>query len=104
MAVIPYLVISPNAVLSILGLIHGPDKTEPTPAEDWRDAVFSQIADMQMIRTERWKLNVYGGEPLELYDLTGDPHELNNLFGDPAHAETLRTMLSRLEEWQNGPA
>jgi len=38
MAVIPYLVISPNAFLSIMGLIHGPDKTEPTPAEDWRDA------------------------------------------------------------------
>lgn len=43
MAVIPYLVISPNAVLSILGLIHGPDKIEPTPAEDWRDATVDVV-------------------------------------------------------------
>ncbi|MBI4832115.1 MAG: glycosyltransferase, partial [Candidatus Lindowbacteria bacterium] len=38
MAAIPYFIISPNTVLSILGLIHGPDKTVPTPAEDWRQA------------------------------------------------------------------
>ncbi len=43
MAVIPYFVISPNAVLSILGLIHGPDKTDPTPAEDWRDATVDVV-------------------------------------------------------------
>ena len=40
----------------------------PTPA-DWRDAVFSQIGDHVMVRTAEWKLNVYGGEPGELYDL-----------------------------------
>jgi glycosyltransferase involved in cell wall biosynthesis len=34
----PYFVISPSTVLSIWGLIHGPDKTIPTPAEDWRQA------------------------------------------------------------------
>ena len=38
MAAIPYFLISPNTVMSALGLIHGPDKTIPTPAEDWRDA------------------------------------------------------------------
>ncbi|MBI5118325.1 glycosyltransferase family 2 protein [Candidatus Poribacteria bacterium] len=38
MAAIPYFIISPNTILSILGLIHGPDKTVPTPAEDWREA------------------------------------------------------------------
>lgn len=38
MAVVPYFLISPNTILSILGLIHGPDKTIPTPAEDWREA------------------------------------------------------------------
>jgi glycosyltransferase involved in cell wall biosynthesis len=43
MAVIPYLVISPNTILSILGLIHGPDKTDPTPAEDWRDATVDVV-------------------------------------------------------------
>ncbi len=39
MATAPYFVISPNTLMSILGLIHGPDKTVPTPAEDWRNAV-----------------------------------------------------------------
>ncbi len=38
MANIPYFVISPNAVMSFLGLLRGPDKTVPTPAEDWRNA------------------------------------------------------------------
>lgn len=38
MAATPYFILSPNAVLSMFGLIHGPDKTVPTPAEDWRDA------------------------------------------------------------------
>jgi len=38
MAAIPYFIVSPNTLLSILGLIHGPDKTVPTPAENWRDA------------------------------------------------------------------
>lgn len=38
MATTPYFILSPNTVLSIIGLIHGPDKTVPNPAEDWRDA------------------------------------------------------------------
>lgn len=38
MATTPYFVLSPNVVLSTIGLIHGPDKTEPTPPEDWRQA------------------------------------------------------------------
>jgi glycosyltransferase involved in cell wall biosynthesis len=43
MAAIPYFIISPNTILSILGLIHGPDKTVPTPAEDWRQAKIDVI-------------------------------------------------------------
>ncbi len=38
MATTPYFVLSPNTVLSIIGLLHGPDKTVPNPAEDWREA------------------------------------------------------------------
>ena len=38
MATLPYFVFSPNTVLSVLGLMRGPDKTQPTPAEDWRTA------------------------------------------------------------------
>jgi len=43
MAVIPYLAISPNSILSILGLIHGPDRTEPTPGENWREATVDVV-------------------------------------------------------------
>ena len=43
MAVMPYFIISPNTVVSLLGLLRGPDKTEPTPAENWRDAVIDVV-------------------------------------------------------------
>jgi glycosyltransferase involved in cell wall biosynthesis len=43
MATGPYFVVSPNAVLSLIGLMHGPDKTAPTPAEDWRQATVDVI-------------------------------------------------------------
>jgi len=38
MAFTPYFILSPNTLMSIAGYIHGPDKTVPTPAEDWRKA------------------------------------------------------------------
>lgn len=38
MATIPYFVLGPNAILSLAGLTRGPDRTRPTPAEDWRQA------------------------------------------------------------------
>ena len=38
MAVFPYFVLGPNAALSLAGLTRGPDRTTPTPADDWRTA------------------------------------------------------------------
>ena len=38
MATYPYFVLGPNAALSIAGLTRGPDRTKPTPVEDWRQA------------------------------------------------------------------
>lgn len=43
MATGPWFVISPNTVLSLLGLLHGPDRTPPTPAEDWREATVDLV-------------------------------------------------------------
>lgn len=43
MATTPYLVVSPNLILSVIGLLHGPDKTIPTPAENWRDATVNVV-------------------------------------------------------------
>ncbi len=36
LAVYPYFVLGPNAALSLAGLAKGPDKTIPTPTDDWR--------------------------------------------------------------------
>lgn len=38
MATMPYFVLSPATVLSLVGFLRGPDRTVPTPAEDWREA------------------------------------------------------------------
>ncbi|MBP6299556.1 MAG: glycosyltransferase [Arenimonas sp.] len=43
MATAPWFIISPNTVLSLIGLIHGPDKTVPSPAKDWRTAVVDVV-------------------------------------------------------------
>ncbi len=43
MATAPWFVLSPNALLSAIGLLRGPDKTIPTPAEDWRTAVVDVV-------------------------------------------------------------
>jgi glycosyltransferase involved in cell wall biosynthesis len=43
MAAIPYFIISPNTLISVLGLLRGPDKTVPTPSEDWRKATVDVV-------------------------------------------------------------
>jgi glycosyltransferase involved in cell wall biosynthesis len=43
MATAPWFVLSPNALLSVVGLLRGPDKTVPTPAEDWQQAVVDVV-------------------------------------------------------------
>jgi len=43
MATNPYFVLSPSTIVSILGLLHGPDKTVPKPLEDWREATVDVV-------------------------------------------------------------
>ena len=43
MATAPWFVLGPNTLLSLYGLIRGPDRTVPTPAEDWRQAVVDVV-------------------------------------------------------------
>ena len=70
------------------------------PPEEWRDAVFSQIGDVQMVRTRDMKLNLYDGVPGELYNLRTDPEEFDNCIGDPQQADTVEALLNRLKEWE----
>jgi len=71
---------------------------DPTP-EGWQNAVFSQIGDIQMVRTEEWKLNVYDESPGELYDLKSDPQEFYNRIDDPDCADTVMLLTEGLKEW-----
>ena len=38
MATLPYFIFSPSTILSLSGILRGPDPTQATPAEDWRTA------------------------------------------------------------------
>jgi glycosyltransferase involved in cell wall biosynthesis len=42
-AQLPYFVFSPNSLLSVIGLMRGPDTTRPTPKDDWREATVDLI-------------------------------------------------------------
>ena len=43
MATYPYFVVSPSTVLSLIGVLRGPDQTRPTPTEDWREATVDVV-------------------------------------------------------------
>lgn len=86
---------------SLLPLVEG----RPAPA-GWRDAVFSEIADVrtvkdiQMVRTAKAKLNVYDGVAGEYYDLARDPQEFHNRIDDPDARPAIEELRERLEGWQ----
>ena len=69
-------------------------------SDGWRDTVFSQISNVQMARTEEWKLNVYDGTPGNLYDLKNDPQEFHNKIADPDCAHTVKSLMNGIKEWQ----
>lgn len=64
----------------------------------WREAVFSHINDVQMVRTKDAKLVTYGSEPVELYDLNKDPSEFYNLISDPDYTQVRETLTTYLRE------
>ncbi len=63
----------------------------------WRRSVLAQLGDLQMIRTEDWKLNLYEGVPGELYDLNDDPGEFRNLVGAPRFRQIVDDLQNQLE-------
>lgn len=40
MAFVPYFVLSPSFIMSMIGLLYGQDETVPTPKENWHDVLF----------------------------------------------------------------
>ncbi len=86
-------------------------------AEEWRSSMYYRYWLHQTqrpahfgIRTERYKLIFYYGQPLgmpgaheevtkpawEFYDLKKDPAEIHNAYHDPAYQETIQTLKQQL--------
>ena len=55
------------------------------------------------IRTQRWRYTEWnnGKEGRELYDHDNDPHEKNNLAGKPEHAELIKKLSARVQEYSS---
>jgi glycosyltransferase involved in cell wall biosynthesis len=43
MAFIPYFVLGPTGLMGLIGLVHGPDRTVPSPQEDWEQATLDVL-------------------------------------------------------------
>ena len=65
-----------------------------------REAVFSEVNHITMIRTEHHKYALDSeGDGFMLYDLAADPEERNNLIGHPDCAELERELRERILCW-----
>jgi arylsulfatase A-like enzyme len=71
-----------------------------------RDYVIAQyyskqrwVNPIRTIRTSRFKLNKYGGDGQELYDLADDPHEIVNLADDPGRRTIRGELSAELDRW-----
>ena len=83
------------------------------PHAPWTDETFTEhctdtvpawtggrTVQQRMVRSGRWKLIYYHGEPLQLFDLETDPFERSDLANDPAHADVRERLLARvLDGW-----
>ena len=54
---------------------------------------FNSELDVRGLRLGRWKLSLYAGGDMELYDLLKDPLEMHSLQDDPKHARIKREMM-----------
>ncbi|HLW61165.1 MAG TPA: sulfatase-like hydrolase/transferase [bacterium] len=69
-------------------------KQEAVP---WRDAVFSEVMDLKMVRDFHWKLIFYPGRSYgELYHIAVDPLELNNLYDHPDYERRRSALIEKL--------
>lgn len=70
-------------------------------AEQGRDGVYQFTDFVSMVRTDRWKLVHFLGEPYgQLFDLWADPHEEQDRWHDPAREKDREALLRNLYEWR----
>lgn len=71
---------------------------------DWKDEAFCEYTGhatntpSRMLRSGRWKINVYHGEGHELFDIANEPGEQTNLAGRPELAAIERQLLGRVQQ------
>lgn len=86
---------------SLLGLVHGGERTTPVAMEYAAEASYAPLVSL---RYGKWKYNRCALDPDQLFDLESDPHELENLAENPAHSGTLQTLRAKSEARWNLPA
>jgi arylsulfatase A-like enzyme len=78
----------------------------------WMHGAHFDVAAHFGVRTERYKLIYYYGQPLhargtkggptppewELFDLQKDPNEMNNVYGEPAYSEVVQELKDELRK------
>ena len=69
--------------------------------EDWREYVISESGRGRMVRSARYKYNLYkDGEPREmLIDMVNDPGEMKNLAANPKFRNVLVAHREFLKQW-----
>ncbi len=80
-----------------------PVTNRPLPKKaPWRNLVFSECGNTEMVRSARFKLVVRDGGkgPGELYDLRKDPRELVNQYDNAEYVSFRSTMMRDLDLWR----
>ena len=74
---------------------------EGKPAPSWRDHLVVESQNGRMVRTARFKYNVYdsGKHREQLIDLQSDPGEMKNLAYDQEHKDVLNRHRELLAKW-----
>jgi len=83
---------------SLRGIVEGRESAgDEAVVAEWHQ-MGKMVTPIRMIRTGRWKYNLYLHNGEELYDLQADPHELVNLAGRAEAARVQADMKARLLE------
>jgi arylsulfatase A-like enzyme len=80
-----------------------PATNKPLPKNaPWRNLVFSQSANTEMVRNARFKVVLRDGGkgPGELYDLRKDPRELVNQYDNAEYVSFRSSMVRDLDQWR----
>ena len=80
-----------------------PATNRPLPKKaPWRNLVFSQSGNTEMVRNARFKVVLRDGGkgPGELYDLRKDPRELVNQYDNAEYISFRSSMARDLEQWR----